>query len=384
MIHPLHVLFPVLAGVLAPTPTAPQPIAGGQSVEACGWPSVPAVVRGNGACSSTLIHPQLILYAAHCGPSNRGIAFGDTVETAGRIVETERCTWNGAYSGGEDVPNDWAVCLLREPITDLPIVPIAMGCELDQVQIGAEVHMVGYGNPDPDVKTWTTGNISEIEDGELRVDVGACGGDSGGPGLLRMPDGSWRTIGIASWAWKPPGCQQVGQQIDGGYTRYSRTHNTIAWLENWSGLDVTPCHDPDGTWNPGPECGGFYAGEPGSAHGTWDDACMGTPASGLSETCGAAYDPDAPATTSGDGGTGEGETGDGDGSDGGDSGEDPGADEAADGGETTAPPSAEGSGTDGAAASDAGSDGCRSAGGPPAYMSIAVVLLANLQRRRRE
>jgi MYXO-CTERM domain-containing protein len=61
-------------------------------------------------------------------------------------------------------------------------------------------------------------------------------------------------------------------------------HTAVEWVESASGLDITPCHDPDGTWNPSIDCR-FFPKEPRSGHGTWP-TCGEGPVGGFSEICG--------------------------------------------------------------------------------------------------
>ena len=62
-----------------------QPIIGGSEVAACGWPSVVAL---DGTCSGTLVHPQVVLYAAHCGPNVHFVTPGE-IEADGTPVDAE-------------------------------------------------------------------------------------------------------------------------------------------------------------------------------------------------------------------------------------------------------------------------------------------------------
>ncbi len=62
----------------------------------------------------------------------------------------------------------------------------------------------------------------------------------------------------------------------------------MPWIEEASGIDITPCDDADGSWNPSADCGGsFSSGE--QMFGSWGDWCSGTPESGLLSDCGPAY-----------------------------------------------------------------------------------------------
>jgi hypothetical protein len=65
-------------------------------------------------------------------------------------------------------------------------------------------------------------------------------------------------------------------------------HTDLAWFEAQVGLDITPCHNQDGVWDPSPGCGSFPT-DPGTGVGSWATACGSGPVGGPSETCGPAF-----------------------------------------------------------------------------------------------
>ena len=263
-------------------------VAGGQNAEECGWPDTVAVTGGGGLCTGSLVHPRLVVYAAHCGGGGKTIRFGQDSTVGGISRNTVRCETYPDYMGTSDQAHDWAFCVLEEPVTELPITPPAYGCELDVIEAGTEVVIAGFGDSTTmggaGTKRWgwteivsTLGSTANIGgDG-----VSTCEGDSGGSAFVLFADGSWRSISMTSTGI---GCGKAGV--------HSLMHPAIPWIEETSGIDITPCHDVDGTWNPTANCQSFFAGsEVGS--GTWDNWCEGTAVSGLADSCGAAYDASA-------------------------------------------------------------------------------------------
>jgi MYXO-CTERM domain-containing protein len=76
-------------------------------------------------------------------------------------------------------------------------------------------------------------------------------------------------------------------------------HTGMSWFEDTTGIDLTPCHDADGTWNPGPDCTGIPMA-PGVGSGSWP-SCQPGELSGWAASCGAPYmsegDGDAPTVS---------------------------------------------------------------------------------------
>lgn len=267
-------------------PSFPQ-VTGGEDVMECGWPTTVAVTGGGGLCTGSLIHPQVVSYAAHCGDQNKRVIFGEANSGAGVAYtrNTERCLANPEYMGVSDQARDWAFCILDEPVTEIPFTPPLYGCEVDLLVEGAPVIIAGFGDSSETggagTKRWgatsivsTFGNTANIGTNGTST----CQGDSGGAALMQMADGSWRSISMVSTGID---CGSAGV--------HSLLHGAIPWIEEQSGIDVTPCHDQDGTWNPTPNCDGFFSGsEMGS--GNWTNWCDGTARSAPADTCGDPFD----------------------------------------------------------------------------------------------
>ncbi len=266
----------------------PADVFGGEFTKPCGWPTTVSV---EGSCTGTLVHPEVVIYAAHCGTGYSSIQFGESGAQAARSVPVQFCkTFPG---GGPGSGQDFAVCKLAEPQLDVPIVPILMGCETDKyLQPGQTVTIVGFGfdeNNDIGVKKEVVTTINSFENNEAFIGGNgkdSCNGDSGGPVFVQIDDGTWRVFGITSYG---------GECGTGGY--YSMMHNGISWFEQETGLDLTPCHNTDGTWAPQPGlCGGFPT-DPGAGAGSWGNGCSGGAAGGPSNTCGVQCDGDVEPPT---------------------------------------------------------------------------------------
>ncbi|MBA3544870.1 MAG: S1 family peptidase [Nannocystis sp.] len=271
-----------------------EPIFGGQGVVDCAWPTAVAVTNGGSLCTGTLVHPRVVMYAAHCGGGKSTILFGEDISTPIKTIKTELCLTNPDYKGVSDQAHDWAFCKLSQPITDIPITPVVYGCETSAVIKGITAAVTGFGIPtqagSAGVKNWALTPVRSVF--SMSADVGGagepgiCPGDSGGPAFVRFPDNSWHVFGIASTL--------TGQC--GGVGTHSLAWNAVPWIEQESGIDITPCHDVDGTWNPDFRCTGFYAADPGDGFGQYGDWCPGTPKNPASATCGAGFDAVADTT----------------------------------------------------------------------------------------
>jgi hypothetical protein len=306
----------------------PAGIYGGAPVAACAWPSTVFI----GGCTGSLVHPRVVVLAAHCvafSPPDE-ILFGENFQDPTRVVALEGCVvhpeWGMTMPG--DGQHDIAVCEIAEPVDDVPIVPILMGCEADMLQPGASTTLVGFGQADDALgmgpKREVVTEIQQVGTDAIWVgdDVhAACFGDSGGPAYIELPDGSWRVFGATSGPSMPsPECPQTGI--------WTMLHPHVPWIEDTTGLDVTPCHDADGIWNPSDACTAFPL-TPGIGGGSWDEGCAGD-ASELGESCGPGFaggtdtggssgtdgessstaDPDDDGDTSDDGGPVDGTTDD--------------------------------------------------------------------------
>ena len=282
------VLAPRVSGAAGPTrddgdalpiagPVQEPQIVGGRAAGACEWPSTVLLENDSTLCTGVLVHPRVVLYAAHCGVDFDIVVFGERYD-AGYYVPVLECRRrsNGERTG----PDDFAYCELARPVHDVPVAPILYGCEEAALTPEREVTIVGFGEDENRIsglKRYATATYGGV-DGTMLV-VGGDGtsasfGDSGGPAFVQLDDGSWRTFGIVSGGPGP-----------GAPIYYVDTRTVAAWVEERAGHDLTPCHAEDGSWDASYRCGGFATDPTGG--GSWDAQCrQGDPLSGRSETCG--------------------------------------------------------------------------------------------------
>jgi hypothetical protein len=258
-----------------------QPIIGGSPATTCQWPTTVGAVN----CTSTLVHPRIITTADHCvadgGPTH--ITFGERWSGAGVVKTVPVTECFGAAAAG--LAGDFGFCILAEPV-DMEITPVLFGCETEVLAAGQPATLVGYGQ-----RAWwdfRAGTKYKVDVQVVRTDGvdiylgnsrrGSCYGDSGGPAYVKLADGSWRVFGATS----------RGALLCNGESIYTLIHPFVPWVEETSGIDITPCHDSDGTWNPTAACTGFPT-NPEAGAGTWDDMCAAITTSGPSSSCGPAF-----------------------------------------------------------------------------------------------
>ena len=245
------------------------PIIGGVASQECAFPST---VRLSGAslCTGTLIHPRVVISAAHCISKNGTsgqvtVGFGEK-NAPGAFNVTAQCKSGARGGSGGSTGRDWAYCILPEDarVARQPITPPLAACEASRfLKVGAKAVAVGYGVTSPNGNTPSPKRqveiaVQRVEAGGVIIAgdraVGACYGDSGGPLYMRLVgddgrDFGWRVIGSTSG----PDAKVRNCRCNCG-TSFVNVAQHVTAIEAQERIDVTPCTDASGKWSPGPGC----------------------------------------------------------------------------------------------------------------------------------
>lgn len=270
----------------APLPEEPtaEPIIGGTAVPSGKWPDTVAVLGAQGACTGTLIAPDVVLTAGHCAEVNPTRVIANTLNynsTGGTTASVKSIT---AYPNWE-TSYDVSVIVLTAPVAGVTPRKIGTACTFQQgFAVNTQVHLVGFGSTDiqgggnnsrlnevmvpvtdPDC-TKGNGCVTAVSPGGEFVAGGAnkdsCFGDSGGPVYFDTPRGPI-VVGAVS-----RGTNDATTPCGGGGI-YVRTDKIVSWLETTTGKQIAKDTCADGSGNGNGTGDGDGAGDgTGNGNGT--------------------------------------------------------------------------------------------------------------------
>ena len=250
---------------------------GGQDVPAGDFPATVAVLGSGGICTGTLIAPDVVLTAQHCGCGgvHDRVVFGDSLGNPLMEVRVDRhVEWVACSSDLK--AGDLALLFLADEV-DITPQKLAPTEWIDNAQ---EAWAVGFGRTEdptnrptgikrivqvPVASAGCDGSVrspeAEVADevyydcrrgGELvagapLLDRDSCNGDSGGPLFIKGPDGGLFLAAATSRAVVRSGNRPCG---DGGiYVRVDRA--AAEWMRS-QGVDLTVASTaPEGGSNSG-------------------------------------------------------------------------------------------------------------------------------------
>jgi MYXO-CTERM domain-containing protein len=226
-------------------------IVGGTTVPEGKWPDAVAVL-GLGACSGTLIAPDVVLTAGHCVDANPTRVVANTTDyrrPGGTTVAVRSVTAYPSWETSYDV----AVIVLEAPIADVTPRRLGMACTFERFARDTMVQLVGFGLTDVGGEGSNTqlhettapvidpdcsgpgGCVPSIRPGGEFIAGGggkdSCYGDSGGPVYLDTEHGPV-VIGAVS-----RGLNNAVLPCGGGGI-YVRTDKLVPWIEATAGRPV--------------------------------------------------------------------------------------------------------------------------------------------------
>jgi len=312
---------------------SPSSIIGGVDANGEAWPWIVSLAdsRGNHFCGGALIHPEIVLTAAHClsGLSARNIVARVGLQQQNAAGSADITTVSAILShpnySSRTTDNDIALVQLSEPSSKPIVRLITNEVESSLIPGGTTVRVQGWGAMDSqgyqypnnlqsvDVemvdfdecnsRSRYNGALSQnmICAGDLYGEQDSCYGDSGGP-LAVYSNDEWVLSGVVSWGYE---CSNA--QFPGVYARVSRYIDWISeylpievadsdWLSD-GGTSTVDSGNEGGTTNPGEPVDSGENGQTGGEGGSTSPGDGAT--TGESGTVDAGEDVDAGATTGG-------------------------------------------------------------------------------------
>lgn len=250
--------FSILAGASAAVASPAVPVVGGKPVAAGVYPDVVAVLAHDGACTGTLVAPDVVLTAGHCTTEiTPEYVVVDTVDygrEGGEVIPVKQAIgypdWEHAYDVGAVVLAHPAKAKPRAVARacNAPVAPASGGLPKVTVAGFGLTTKAGTGDnsklnaaalrvTDPDCTQTFGCNAAIAPDGEFAAGGGgtdSCFGDSGGPAFVDVGGGAQALFGVVS-----RGVYSQHNDPCGTGGIYVRADKVVAWVEKTTGRKLT-------------------------------------------------------------------------------------------------------------------------------------------------